>query len=194
MRRAWIGATVLAATLAAAGPAAAQEKGQAGLVAGYPASIGVLFHVSDGVALRPVFTFSVTSSTNSYIGASQVQQSAETDSYSIGVSIDALFYVKKWDNLRAYVTPGFSYGHASSTSSSPSFLYTNESTGNSYVVQGSFGAQYALSRRFSVLGDVGLAFGDANSRNVPVGNTGGSTSSSRAFGTRAAVAVLFYFK
>ncbi len=194
MRHEWIGITVLASTLAGAGPAAAQEKGQVGLVAGYPASIGVLFHVSDGVALRPAFTFSVTSSTNSYIGASQDQQSAETDSYSIGVSIDALFYVKKWDNLRAYVTPGFSYGHGSSTSSNPSFMYTNESTGNSYTVQGSFGAQYALSRRFSVLGEVGLAFGDANSKNVPVGGTGGSTSSSKAFGTRGAIAVVFYFK
>ncbi len=193
MRRAWIGIAVLAATLAVAWPAAAQEKGQVGLVAGYPASIGVLFHVSDGVALRPAFSFSTSSGTNTYIGTS-VNQESTVDGYSIGLGIDALFYVKKWDSLRAYVTPGFTWGHTLSTSKSPSFLYTNRSTTNNYQVMGSFGAQYALSKRFGVLGEVGVVYSHNNAESVPEGGTGGSSGSAYSFSSRAAIYVAYYFK
>ena len=39
----------------------AQEKGKTGVTLGYPASIGLLWHVTDRIAIRPEFSFAFTS-------------------------------------------------------------------------------------------------------------------------------------
>ena len=191
MKRVWLPITVFAATLVAWTPASAQQKGQVGLVMGYPTSVGVQFQVSDGVALRPGLSFSKGSGTSSYLGTASGQVT-ESDGYGVGIGVDALFYFKKWSSLRAYLTPGFSYNRGSTTNSNSALLYENKSTTNIYEIRGSFGAQYTLSRRFGVLGEVGVDYSDQESDSVPVGGTGGSSSSSKSFSTRAAVAVVFY--
>ena len=84
----------------------AQEAGQAGITMGYPGSIGILWHVSDSVAVRPEISFSTSSSDNEF--------GADTTNVSGGAS--ALFYVAKWDRVRAYVSPRFAYGRTTSDS------------------------------------------------------------------------------
>ena len=54
---------VLAVTIAK--PAVGQEKGQVGLTVGYPASVGVVWHAVDRVAVRPEFTFTQISAVDS---------------------------------------------------------------------------------------------------------------------------------
>jgi len=192
MKRAWVFVAVLVTTLAATGPASAQEKGQVGLVMGYPASVGVQFHVSDGVAIRPEVTFSRASGTITYSGDNFVEPEANSDATAFGIGLKALFYLKKWESLRAFVTPGFVY--ARSTTTNRYSTNSNKSTSNSYQVLGSFGAQYALSRRFGILGEVGVQYSDVENDNTLPDGTSGTSSSSKSFGTRAAVAVVFNLK
>src|SRR5258707_12879195 len=90
----------------AGGVANAQEKGQTGLTLGYPASVGVIFHLSDHVALRP--EFSVSKSTTSD-DASSPSGSTSTGTWALGVGVSGLFYIKKRDNLREYLSPRFTY-------------------------------------------------------------------------------------
>src|SRR5437870_2920123 len=44
-----------------AATAAGQERGQVGLTMGYPGSIGIIWHISDAVAVRPELSVSRTS-------------------------------------------------------------------------------------------------------------------------------------
>lgn len=189
MKSAWIPVAVFAATLVVSAPALAQQKGQVGLVMGYPASVGVQFQVSDGVALRPEVTFSTASGTSTYSGDFMVGES-DSDAAAFGIGFKALFYLKQWDSLRAFVTPGFVYGRATTTNT----LATNsaKSTSSSYQVLGSFGAQYALSRRFGILGEVGIQYSDVENDNTLSDGTSGTSSSTKNFGTRAAVGVVLY--
>ena len=49
---------VLALLLCGVTGAAAQDGGKAGITMGYPASIGILWHAGDRVAIRPEFSIS----------------------------------------------------------------------------------------------------------------------------------------
>ena len=192
MKRTWILVAVFATILVTAAPASAQEKGQVGLVMGYPASVGVQFHLSDGVAIRPEVTFSTASGTTTYTGDNFIEPETNSDATAFGIGLKALFYLKKWDSLHAFVTPGFVY--ARSTTTNRYSTNSNKSTSNSYQVLGSFGAQYALSRRFGILGEVGVQYSDVENDSTLAAGTSGTSSSSKSFGTRAAVAVVFYLK
>ena len=191
MNRTWISVAVFSTILVAAAPASAQEKGQVGLVMGYPASVGVQFHLSDGVALRPEVTVSTVSGTATY-NSDFVEAKSNTDSTAFGFGFKALFYLKKWDSLRAFITPGFVY--ARSDTASTYSLNSGTSASNSYQILGSFGAQYALSRRFGILGEVGVQYSDVENDSTLPDGTSGTSSSSKSFGTRAAVGVVFYLK
>jgi hypothetical protein len=145
-------ASLLVFSLILLGPAAAsaQERGQAGLAMGYPA-VGLMWHVTDDIALRPDVAVSKGSTTST--------SGFSTDSWSVGVGLSALFYVARWDSLRAYVSPHVAYTKSkSSTETGSPILPSIETTGSSYGVAGSFGTQYSLSRRFSVFGEVGLSY------------------------------------
>ena len=60
---------------------------------GYPTSVGVIWHLSDAVAVRPEVNLT-TSTTNVSLSS--------TSATAYGVGVSALFYVKHWDALRAY--------------------------------------------------------------------------------------------
>jgi len=77
----------------------AQERGDVGITMGYPAAVGVLFHVSDSLAIRPEVSFSTTT-------ADITLTTSSSTLYGVGVS--ALIYVKRWDALGAYVVPRYS--------------------------------------------------------------------------------------
>ena len=80
-----------------------QEKGQVGLTMGYPASVGLVWHVAERVAVRPEFSFSKsTSDAEEIIDAS-------SSGWTLGVGISGLFYVSRADNLRTYVSPRYTY-------------------------------------------------------------------------------------
>jgi hypothetical protein len=176
--------------LAAAGTAAAQDHASVGLTAGYPSTIGVIWHASDRIAIRPEVSLSGGTS-GSTAGAFDTDGSR----WSLGTGASVLFYLHTYDRLRTYISPSFSYGHVSSTSTSSGLsaaigitTASVTTTAHSIGADGSFGAQYSLSDKFSVFGELGFGVSHAwsTSNLTPTKVTGNN------WGTRTAVAVIFY--
>jgi hypothetical protein len=188
MRRAIV---VLGLLLGACAAANAQEAGQIGITMGYPPSIGVVWHVSDSVAVRPEISFSRSSSDNEF----------SSDNTTVVTGVSGLFYLSKWDQVRTYVSPRFSYGHATSDSGGTLGLTSKSSN---YNVVGSFGAQYTPHKRFAVFGETGFGYSRSTSSStyeipslaleglLPTRPT--TTSTVTGFSSRTGVGVIFYFK
>jgi opacity protein-like surface antigen len=164
-------------------PAAAQDPGDVGITMGYPASIGVLWHATDRVAVRPEFSFSHSSgeTDNAEFGLSSSATSLAT-----GVSV--LFYVREWDKLRTYVAPRYSFARTKSNTDSP-VIGDNEATSTTHSFTGLFGVQYSLHDRFSVFGEVGLGF----SHGTGTSNLSDTKTSNDSVATRTGVGLVFYF-
>ena len=79
------------------------------------------------------------------------------ESTAVGVGVSALFYVYRWDALRAYLSPRVSYSRTGSSTTSSSGSATDSRVW-SYLTSGSFGAQYSLGRRFGLFGEIGLGY------------------------------------
>jgi hypothetical protein len=191
--------------LAVAGTARAQDKGQAGLVIGYPASIGIVWHVSENIAIRPDVSFSRSSNDSTNFNSFTVLTTTTTvtsassgTAWSTTVGLSALFYVHRWDSLRVYVSPRFAYGRATSTTrnepTSPlaGTVSVTDNLSATYTGVGSLGAQYLLGKKFSVFGEVGVAYADAETSTRF--NTGGHfEATTKSVSSRSGVGVVIYF-
>jgi Outer membrane protein beta-barrel domain len=172
--------------VAATGAASAQDGGKAGVTIGYPASIGLIWHATDSVAIRPAFAFSHSDSEIS-------TATSENESTNFGLDLGVLFYVKKYDHVRTYVSPRFLYSRSTSrstASSTQAVLPEIKTTGTSTGAAGVFGAQYSPSGRFSVYGEVGIAF---THRNSETENSAAGVFKTNTWGTTSGVGVIFYF-
>jgi len=207
---------LMAALLAVAAVADAQDTPRVGITMGYPAAIGVIWNIGDRVAVRPEMTISGSSGDSSGVDASGVSPGFNTDAFSIGAGLSGLFYLKRWDLLRTYVSPRFSYSYASNTSNRPSstaiISSSSDATSKAYTTSGSFGAEYSLGRRFGVFGEIGLAYTSTTASSAstlvttlttggifgPVTTTTttttvGSTSHSKSWAARSGAGVIVYF-
>jgi hypothetical protein len=182
-------AFAMAVALATPVLAAAQDHGKVGLTLGFPGDVGVLWHVSESVAIRPAFSFSHSSSDSPAGGAS--------DGWGAGVDLAALLYVKKYDTVRVYLSPQFDYSHVS-TSVTPAVTagpVTTVTTGTTTTTTsttgggGAFGAQYTPTRHFSVYGELGVAY-QHHRTDLPINSIGSISGST--WGSFAAVGVVFY--
>jgi len=156
--------------------AGAQDTRKIGITMGYPASVGIVWHATDSVAIRPAITFSQTSN-----------EGTAGDFSSFGLDLGALFYVKKYDDVRTYITPRFTYTHSSSSVPS-TVLPSGDLTSNMTGGVGAFGAQFAPSPRFSVYGEVGIGFSHRTSEITVFGASLKGTT----WGTVAGVGIVFY--
>jgi hypothetical protein len=168
-----------AVVLAGSGMATAQEAGKLGITMSLPATAGVIWHVTEKVAVRPVFSFS-QSSTESLVGA---------DAWNFGTAINVLIYLRTDDNVRMYVTPGFAYSRNSSTTQSSLVGVNGTLTGWTSGGGAAFGAQYSPGPRFTVFGEAGLAF---TRRSTDAFSSAGTTVKSTSWGNAASVGVIFY--
>ena len=138
-------ATVLALSsimlIALAGRAAAQDRGAAGISMGYPANIGFVFHVSEPFALRPEISFS-RSTTDQDTSFADIR--SETSTFDIGIS--GIHYIGRWDKLRIYLSPGYSYRRAKGTFSTDNVVETDSTSATAHIFRGSFGTQSRASR------------------------------------------------
>lgn len=171
-------------------PAAAQESGQTGLAVGSPGSIGIIWHASDAIAIRPDFSFSHTHS------ESGTPSGSKSDSWGVGFGASALFYTGKIrDNVRTYVTPRFAYARTNVDSSASNVTLSARSHLNTYQYSGSFGIQFTPTRRFSVYGETGIQYATGESvfttSGSGISSTGKSTNST--FGSRSGIGVVLYF-
>jgi hypothetical protein len=176
----WLSLSVIALS---ALPAAAQDR-KVGVTMGYPAAIGVLWPVSDKVAVRPEFNFTGSS------GESSGTFDVESDSWAIGTGVSVLFYLKKYDRLQTYFTPRFTYGHSSNSSDfdGPVVNPETSASSNSYGFAGLFGAEQSIGDKFAVFGEVGFGL----SRSTAKSNITSSRPTTRSWGTRAGVGVVFF--
>jgi hypothetical protein len=183
----------------------AQEAHQVGLTMGYPATVGLMWHVSDRVSLRPEFSISTNTSDMTSV---PVLGTSTSSSSTVVVGISALFYCWKWDALRAYVAPRFTYsrleGSSERTSETISFpslspvttTTRTETTITTTSSAGLFGAQYSLHRRFSAFGEVGFGYSSTRSsaRTTPPPTFDISINpSAHGWSTRTGAGVIFYF-
>ena len=179
MKRSIVGLAVIAACLVPTF-ASAQEDGKIGVTMAFPASVGLIWHASEKIALRPDFSF-VHSATDTSIG--------ETSSDSVGLGVSVLFYTKKWDNAAMYVTPRFHWSHGTGESR-PDFGDERDSSADAYTYSGSVGAQGWIGSRFSVYGEVGLTYTTSSSDSSSSFSTEIKTKS---FGIRSGVGAVLYF-
>ena len=172
--------TVLAVT-----SAGAQDQGKIGITMGFPASVGVLWRVSDKVAIRPELSISGgTSETTS------TSFETESDNWTLNTGVSALFYLKKYDDLRTYFTPRFNYAHGSSTTDASGFVTNSSTTStlNGVGFFGAFGAEYSLGRKFAAFGEVGFGFSHSTAKS----SIFPTTTSANNWGSRAGVGVIFF--
>lgn len=168
---------------AAAASASAQDAGHVGLTTGYPASIGILWQLSERTAVRPEISFTFDNS------SSESLVDATSDFSTLGTGISVLFFSPLRDNLKLYVAPRFGY---SRTSGSTEFT---ESTSDIYSISGSLGGHYGLGSRFALFGEAGLQYshqsGSVTTSLPPIPIQ--TKSNADIIGTRTAVGVVIYF-
>jgi hypothetical protein len=166
----------------ASSTATAQDKGRVGLTMGYPSAVGVLWHVSERVALRPEFSFNWTQS------SSESLIDATSDFSSVGTNLTVLFFSPLRDNLKTYVAPRLAYTHTTGSSD------VTRSTNDMYSIGGMLGAHYALGQRFGLFGEVGLAYSHQTGSLTAGTSTPVATAShGDSFGTRTGFGVVLYF-
>jgi len=194
--------------------AAAQDTPRFGIVMGFPAAVGVLWNVSERVALRPTIdvsrnssesttTSSITSVSPAFPAITTTTQTTNTG-WSLGVGVAALVYLSKGDALRTYIAPGFQYSRGSATTDerfsvstgSPTQAPTGPetSTSSNYTTSGVFGAQYTLAGRFGFFGEIGVNYvhsGEAAS--VLLFPITQRDASSWSAGLRSSVGVVLFF-
>ncbi len=164
--------------------ARAQERGQTGVVMGYPTTFAFIWHVSDRLAIRPEVGFA-HSSTDNENSIFSVDASIDTWTATVGGSV--LWYVGRVDNVRTYFSPRIAFAHNSADSS------TNDDdprTADTFAASGSFGAQYTPVRKFSVYGEIGYGFSHGWSEvTTPISTT---KISGWTWSPRTSVGVIFY--
>jgi hypothetical protein len=197
--------------------AAAQDTPRLGIVMGYPAQLGVLWTVSDRVALRPQIDASrgaseSTTTTNTIVGIAGLPTISTTtvsssSNWSVGTGVAALIYLSRRDALRTYVAPGFTYSRSSSTVQSTVTISSSVipvppiSSGgpttthaSNYTTTGAFGAQYTLATHFGLFGELGLAY--VHSGELPtfaVGTIAQRDASNWSLAMRSGVGVMLFF-
>jgi opacity protein-like surface antigen len=172
---------VALASLGVPAAVSGQDVGQKGITMGYPESIGLLWHVTEKVAVRPEFSFA-HSSTDTNLPF--IDNNISSTTVSVGVS--ALYYLSNADGLRPYVAPRWMYGHTGPGGGTTSHINS---------LGGAFGAQYALGKRFSVFGETGLTYSHATAKTdvAPLGIVDSLTTHSNTIGLHTGAGVIFYF-
>jgi hypothetical protein len=160
----------------------AQDKGDTGLAITSPTAIGLIWHTSDRLAIRTdvSFGFSETDGEGS---------SPDISSRSVTLGVAALLYTHRWDELRTYFSPRFTYSHATTDLASTS-TNVSDSTVSSWGISGSIGAQYSLGQRFGVFAEAGLLY---SSQRSEISIVGVADRTTWTFGTRTAVGGILYF-
>jgi hypothetical protein len=169
---------------------------------GYPANIGLLWHVGKTIALRPEISVTRTSSETSTdfpdIGVIcpicdlpiDIGES-EFTTWTWHLNLSGLFYLgddgaaPSGGGLRTYLSPRVEFTR-SSVSSEGSLVDAVGEGNSTYGVGGSFGAQYPLHRKLHVFGEVGLVYGwgSRSAASLEIHQT--------SLSTRTAVGVVLY--
>ena len=192
----------VAALILASGMANAQDRPQVGVTMTYPARIGVLWHITDRVAILPdvalerfswesEFSFGLTGP-GSFIGSTS---RATNITWELAPGANLLVDLARWDDVATYLTGGWSYLYlretrtevttstGQGTSFPPSGTEVTKSTDSGHETRGAFGVRYVPSRRFGIYGEVGVEYRKSSQ----------TTLTSSTLRNRGAVGAIFYF-
>ena len=133
--------------MALPGLATAQDAGKVGLVATTGPNVGVIWNISERLAILPTFGFSYLSASSRLIDLEPLER--DNSVYNVGLHLAAQWTVAEPGAFRLFLSP--SYGKTWSTAG------TLVSETN-YTVGGAFGARYALNDRFSLFGETGIVY------------------------------------
>lgn len=178
MRRLVLFLAAVFAVCASPVPASAQERGDVGLVIALPTDVGVIWHVTERVAVRPEINFSF-GSTEIEGALASVEQSGR--GFSLETSV--LFYLGAIDGVRTYVAPRVAFDWASIDSGA------SEVSNDGMEASLSYGAEYSPVPRFSVFGEIGLEFARSTTSADPGLDIESRTST---WGPRTQVGVILY--
>jgi hypothetical protein len=198
--------------LTTASAASAQDERRVGLVMGFPASVGVVWHVSDRLALRADGTYNWSSATIEGVDDSlttspspipvfeiAITQESSTQSGSIGLSL--LFDLHRQEQFRIYLAPrvGWAVAHTESTVTidvsrvqiipgvPPRGNTIGESeTAYSPTFGASIGASTRVGDRFGVFGEAGFSYNQTTTEEI-------LRATRRSFGIRAGVGAMLFF-
>lgn len=185
---------------ALAAPAAAQDAGRVGVTMGYPGAVGVVWHLTDGIALRPDVSVtrgsSESTTTGTFtggFGGTPTSSTTMSEGWSTTVGLSALFTVKTIERLRIYLTPRLAWSHSSTDSEAgvTGGLSSFDVTTRGFITSASVGTQYGLHDRFAVFGELGAQYSDLDTRSVSPGTR--NRSNNTTLGLRSAVGVIVYF-
>ena len=205
----WVAVMCTAVLMAGVRPALAQDERRVGLVMAFPSEVGVLWQVSDRIAVRPDGSFTWAKHNSSYsLSFDDVdygRYESESSSHSIGGGFSVLVTVARWERLRAYAVPRVSYtriaGDVRSTAVASSAVFItggivvadeqedDQATGRAVEASGAFGVEYSLGERFGVYGEAGLSY--ASIKHPPFSSS--DESSTRAVGSRSSIGIIFRF-
>jgi len=203
-------ALVISGLALAARTADAQERGQVGLSMGYPEAVQLLWHATDAIAVRPGvswrhsfsdpvgFSFGISDGFGNTISTTSSSQTT-----IIGVGVDILLSVRAWENVRAYVAPGYEYGStrvrsmrttvSTGARAAPTENETRETSGHDHVVTGAFGVRYTPHRRFGVFGESGIEYSKSRTTFPGFEGVTDATTKYQAWSTVTRVGVIVYF-
>ena len=176
-RHACVAGLALLVCGAIAEPAAAQDAGDKGLTVSAPSAIGLIWHVTPKMAVRPELSFSLG-------GSDGGGTTPDISNHSFTLAGSALLYMARWENLQTYVSPRLSYSWAGT-----SIDQGVETSQDGWSAAGSFGAQYSLGERFAVFAEAGVAYAGSNWETSLTSND----RSSWTFGTRTQIGATVYF-
>jgi hypothetical protein len=185
-----------AAAVLVSASAGAQERGQVGLVIGYPTAIGVAWHPTDRIGIKGEASFAISSSE---VETGPFSSDRESSTNSFGFGISGLFYVGRTDNVSTYFSPRFAYTTTTSEVEGPEVITFPEvprqtadlrSESSIYSFAGSFGAQYSPNRRFSIFGELGLNYLSHTTKSSAFSS---AETEGSVFGVRSAAGVILYF-
>jgi hypothetical protein len=191
---------LLAVIIATAAPAAAQEKGDVGLTMGYPAAVGVIWHIADRIAIRPDVSMNWSSSESVRViesalpGLPPITSDNSATSWSTSVGLSALVTLHTADRFRLYVVPRAAWLRTTidleDSVGGISGVSFDETT-DGYVVSGALGAQVSAHERFAIFGELGVQYTEQRSSSTLVQSR--SENENRTVGLRSAVGVVLYF-
>ena len=184
-------------------PAFSQDDPNVGVVVAYPATVGVLWQITDRFAIRPdvFWSWASNESTTTVTSGSPPQTVAfesSSNGYNVTYGVSGLVTLKQQESLRLYVGGRAAYLRSSTTFHNPSVTFPggvvtvnprkSRSTGPSFA--GFFGGQYALHRRFAIFGEAGLGYQSSETSTTgepPLSGQGKSVNG------RSGVGVIFFF-
>jgi hypothetical protein len=190
---------VLAVAMACSRPALAQDD-KVGLTMAYPTAVGVLWQVTDRVAVRPEVSWQHHSVDNDDAGFA----ASTSDSSDFAVGISAPVRLRQWGQVRAYVAPRFEASRISLQTTyelrvffppgiTPPVSETMESTITTYEGGASIGVQASPAPHFGVFGEVGLMYARGKTSSNSLLDSSSSTTRSNSVGIRSAVGVILFF-